>query len=502
MWFAENKSWSEYRRSLGGFSAIVCKDGSTVWAEDASGKTIASGEAGVDDASVIQSAVNAAPTDSRIVVKGKFTIDKKITIDKILTITNGWFVCTTSPAIEIFDGDTSGSNPDKVTFIDCRFEGDGTNDILKFRYCSNWQIISCKIWNCSRAIVLERTWGDASLLFTSIIDATPPDNDGAISCITPENDNTNSFTVAHTSIRIRNNNAFCIYCHPQASGRVHNILIHDVQHEQEGCFLGGICTNIKIRDCGLHGLAGSLKLDDAGALDIKGGILSNIYLSWCEKVFVRTNLEAKMQDKPLLEIGGGRDILIEKPVFRGLVVNEGVPYFKIGAEYNCENFVIDGGIVVGGGAGAFLETEANTVHKRCFVRNVLFYSFNGNSRYSTCYIHKTNGRQVYFENCCFLETDYCSLTDYLPATLLRDCIGEYLDRNSDTATFSGDGTTTQFSIAHGLVSAPQKVLVTPMTADAASDFYVTADDTNIYINYKSAPPSGTDNLKLSWYAEV
>jgi len=56
MWFAENISWRQFRRSLGAFSAIVCKDGSTVWAEDASGKTIASGEAGVDDAEVIQAA--------------------------------------------------------------------------------------------------------------------------------------------------------------------------------------------------------------------------------------------------------------------------------------------------------------------------------------------------------------------------------------------------------------------------------------------------------------
>jgi len=75
-------------------------------------------------------------------------------------------------------------------------------------------------------------------------------------------------------------------------------------------------------------------------------------------------------------------------------------------------------------------------------------------------------------------------------------------KNSGTATFSGDGTTTQFKIAHGLVSTPSKVQVTPMTADAAGDFYVTADDTYIYINYKTAPPSGTDNVKVSWYAEV
>jgi len=71
-----------------------------------------------------------------------------------------------------------------------------------------------------------------------------------------------------------------------------------------------------------------------------------------------------------------------------------------------------------------------------------------------------------------------------------------------TATFSGDGSTTQFSISHGLLGTPSKVLVTPMSADAAGDFYVTADSTYIYVNYKTAPPSGTDNIKLSWYVEV
>ena len=78
----------------------------------------------------------------------------------------------------------------------------------------------------------------------------------------------------------------------------------------------------------------------------------------------------------------------------------------------------------------------------------------------------------------------------------------YATENSGTATFSGDGSTTQFSIEHGLVSTPSKVQVTAMSSDAAGDFYVTADSTYIYVNYKTAPPSGTDNVKLSWYAEV
>lgn len=74
--------------------------------------------------------------------------------------------------------------------------------------------------------------------------------------------------------------------------------------------------------------------------------------------------------------------------------------------------------------------------------------------------------------------------------------------NSGIATFSGDGTTTTFQIAHGLVKAPSKVLVTPMSADASGDFYVTADATYIYVNYLSAPSAGTNNIVLSWYAEV
>jgi len=86
-------------------------------------------------------------------------------------------------------------------------------------------------------------------------------------------------------------------------------------------------------------------------------------------------------------------------------------------------------------------------------------------------------------------------------TIVRRNIG-YTTENSGTATFSGDGSTTQFSIEHGLVSTPSKVQVTPMSSDAAGDFYVTADDTYIYINYSTAPPSGTDNVKVSWQAEV
>ena len=78
----------------------------------------------------------------------------------------------------------------------------------------------------------------------------------------------------------------------------------------------------------------------------------------------------------------------------------------------------------------------------------------------------------------------------------------YIKRNSDKATFSGDGTTTQFKIPHRLISTPTKIQITPGSSDAEGSFYVTADSTYIYVNYATAPPVGTNNIVLYWYAEV
>jgi len=78
----------------------------------------------------------------------------------------------------------------------------------------------------------------------------------------------------------------------------------------------------------------------------------------------------------------------------------------------------------------------------------------------------------------------------------------FTTENGGTATFSGDGTTTTFTIPHGLASTPTKYYVTPASADARGDFHVTADGTNLTVTYSTAPPSGTDNVVLVWYAEV
>jgi hypothetical protein len=78
----------------------------------------------------------------------------------------------------------------------------------------------------------------------------------------------------------------------------------------------------------------------------------------------------------------------------------------------------------------------------------------------------------------------------------------YITENGGTATFSGTGSQTQFTIAHGLAGTPKMAIVTAGSSDAKGDFYVTYDATNLTVTYATAPPSGTNNVVLNWYAEV
>ena len=100
-------------------------------------------------------------------------------------------------------------------------------------------------------------------------------------------------------------------------------------------------------------------------------------------------------------------------------------------------------------------------------------------------------------------------------TIVKNNVG-YLTENSGVATLSGDGSTTDFLIGeHGLsptIDDPSKVVVkcTPASADAiaASPLVCYLSDENsdgnyesIRVKFSSAPPSGTDNVKVAWEVE-
>lgn len=77
-----------------------------------------------------------------------------------------------------------------------------------------------------------------------------------------------------------------------------------------------------------------------------------------------------------------------------------------------------------------------------------------------------------------------------------------LDERFGSTTFSGDGSTTQFNIAHGLSSEPQSVQVQPTTDDASTLSHVFTDSTNITLVYDNPPPSGTDNVKVNYKLKI
>jgi len=101
-------------------------------------------------------------------------------------------------------------------------------------------------------------------------------------------------------------------------------------------------------------------------------------------------------------------------------------------------------------------------------------------------------------------------------TRIRGNIG-YLTENSGVVTFSGDGTTKIFNIpSHGLALTPTdrtkiKAYGTPQSTDAenASPLNVYPADLDGDGNYEGlkivfaeAPVAGTDNVKVTWYAEL
>lgn len=75
--------------------------------------------------------------------------------------------------------------------------------------------------------------------------------------------------------------------------------------------------------------------------------------------------------------------------------------------------------------------------------------------------------------------------------------------SAGTQSFSGDGSATAFSIAHGLSGTPVARAVWAESTDAAGDKYVSSvDATNITITFLTAPASGTDNVVLGFDARL
>ncbi|RLI87292.1 MAG: hypothetical protein DRP01_02235 [Archaeoglobales archaeon] len=74
-----------------------------------------------------------------------------------------------------------------------------------------------------------------------------------------------------------------------------------------------------------------------------------------------------------------------------------------------------------------------------------------------------------------------------------------VERNGGLAVFDGDGVTTMFTITHGLSTTPTVALVGKAISGLPDIDYWEADTTSIKVYFKSAPSSGSENVKLWWY---
>jgi len=99
-----------------------------------------------------------------------------------------------------------------------------------------------------------------------------------------------------------------------------------------------------------------------------------------------------------------------------------------------------------------------------------------------------------------IATTNPGITDYFDCAQIGANPGR--TRNRGTATFSGDGATTAFNIAHGCFAAPTHVTLEATTAGAVGDKHWAVVAANIVVTFITAPPTGANNVVINWEAIV
>lgn len=151
------------------------------------------------------------------------------------------------------------------------------------------------------------------------------------------------------------------------------------------------------------------------------------------------------------------------------------------------------------GVDYVVEIDAKTVALNATTLNYVWLDANAGTDDSPSLTVTTSSTSPNDESLLLGRVDTSANTK---SELNRDPTATFDNINRGNDTQSGDGTSTTFTIAHGLDGTPKYVDVKPGTEDASTDFWLDAGGTNITINYAAAPPSGTNNLSWYWEAEL
>ena len=249
---------------------------------------------------------------------------------------------------------------------------------------------------------------------------------------------------------------------------------------QDGIYINGgvfnTLENVKIRDFTEHGI------------HVYGGTtisLRNIYIEGCAKGVFFDNIKGVFATNIVSE-GNSDSGMIIRDTYRATFINYWQEHNTI---YGIKFFNVNKNIHFLNG---FLHHNGNAdVYTSAALDNVIFENIEFSGVPTNYYIQNVGMGYIELRNCKI--PDWTKVTGNI----------HIYPTSSGSSEITGDGSTTSFSISHGLATTPSQVLVTPTNSSMASaTWWVSAKtSTTFTITFSTAPSSGT-KLSFDWKAEV
>jgi len=520
-----------YPASKAPYSAIVYIDGDLVIAEDPNGKILAQGKSGVDDAEVIQSAVKEVPEGGVVhITSGTYTIAQKITIDKKIALIGSFDRHThinslVNPAIEIIGSGSAPNHLDNPVLANLQIYYGG----VWLRYVTDALLENIRIAVVDGiGLKLEAVW-DSKFKNVRLAQCGSDAKSEPAVLLTDYNGEVTNGIIFDENCGVGE-----FYYKGVVLNNCNGILVPKVTNTRTGTTCieinGGYAISIE------HGFGtdGSeikgqgVVINDGYRIRIVGNYVLNlnpaIYIHnpdtpvlsvliadntfhHCGKVVSCGNAQfIEIVDNEFYDCGIGEDDVISiSQHYNTVALN--TAYTVYSRFLDCRSYW---NIIVGneirdfskGSPGSYEAFYFYNMHNSVVVGNIATSSVS--VLRSITEAGPADGNIIMFN---FTPDGIAKVG---ANTIVKYNRG-YLTENSDTATFSGDGTTTDFLIgSHGLVvTDPNRIVVkvTPISNDAIAaspcvGYVDPSDNTKIRVKFASAPASGTNNVKIIWEAEV